>query len=163
VDLGEATGVVESIGLRVTTIRDARGVVWYIRNGEIIRVGNKSQGWSMVVVDIPIGFVGVEEATGVLRRAAEQMAADPEYVDDLIDPPEVLGVEQITVDGAVVRVTAKTPADSQFRVGREMRRRLTEALDVSGLSAHIAASRPYIRPGGPGGRSEPPDGAGAGE
>lgn len=151
VDLGEATGVVESIGLRVTTVRDGRGVVWYIRNGEIVRVGNKSQGWSMVVVDIPIGFVGVDAATTVLRRAAEEMRADPEYADDLIDPPEVLGVEQITVDGAVVRATAKTPAEAQFRIGRELRRRLTEALEASGLSAQIAASRPYLRPAGPAG------------
>ena len=46
VDLGEVLGTVEGVGLRVTTIRDSVGVVWYIRNGEIIRVGNKSQGWS---------------------------------------------------------------------------------------------------------------------
>ena len=59
--------MVEAVGLRITTVRDGRGVLWYIRNGEIIRVGNKSQGWAMVVIDIPIGFVSVEEATAVLR------------------------------------------------------------------------------------------------
>ena len=70
VDLGEAIGVVEAVGLRVTTVRDGRGVLWYIRNGEIIRVGNKSQGWALVVVDLPIGFASTEEATAVLRTAA---------------------------------------------------------------------------------------------
>jgi small conductance mechanosensitive channel len=150
VDVGEATGVVEAVGLRVMTIRDARGVLWYVRNGEIIRVGNKSQGWSMVMVDTPIGFVGVDEATSVLRRAAEAMAEDPEYADDLIEPPTVLGVEQISVDGAVIRTTAKTPSEAQFRVGRELRRRLTEALESSGIAAQLGAARPYLRPAGPG-------------
>ena len=77
VDLGEATGVVESVGLRITTVRDGRGVLWYIRNGEIIRVGNKSQGWAMVVIDMPIGFAGAEEATAVLRTAAAAVARGP--------------------------------------------------------------------------------------
>ncbi|HET8681529.1 MAG TPA: mechanosensitive ion channel family protein, partial [Micromonosporaceae bacterium] len=158
VDVGEATGVVEAVGLRVTTVRDARGVLWYIRNGEIVRVGNKSQGWAMVVVDIPIGFAGVDDATAVLRRAAASLAEDPGYAGDFIEGPEVLGVEQITVDGAVVRATAKTSADAQFRVGRELRRRLTEALESSGIAAQISASRVYPRPATP--TPEPtPDGA----
>jgi small conductance mechanosensitive channel len=150
VDVGEATGTVEAVGLRVMTIRDARGVLWYVRNGEIVRVGNKSQGWSVVMVDTPIGFVGVDEATSVLRRAAEAMATDPEYADDLIEPPTVLGVEQITVEGAVIRTTAKTSSEAQFRIGRELRRRLTEALESSGIAAQLGPGRPYLRPAGPG-------------
>ncbi|WP_442875021.1 mechanosensitive ion channel family protein [Actinoplanes sp. NBC_00393] len=141
VDLGEATGVVESVGLRITTVRDARGVLWYIRNGEIIRVGNKSQGWAMVVIDIPIGFVNAEEAVGVLKAAAEGVAAEPEHQTEFLEPPEVVGVEQLTVDGAVIRTIAKTTADSQPVVQRELRRALTEALDASGISERIAASR----------------------
>ena len=107
VDVGEAIGAVEAVGLRITTVRDGRGVLWYIRNGEIIRVGNKSQGWAMVVIDVPIGFAGVEEATAVLRTAAAAVAADPEYAADFVEPPQVLGVEQITVDGAVIRTIAQ--------------------------------------------------------
>jgi small-conductance mechanosensitive channel len=149
VDVGEVNGTVEAVGLRVTTIRDARGVVWYVRNGEIVRVGNNSQGWSMVMVDVPIGFVGVDDAAAVLRRAAESLAEDPEYTDDLIEPPRVLGVEQITVDGAVIRTIAKTSAEAQFRVGRELRRRLTEGLESAGIAAQIVATRPYVRPPGP--------------
>ena len=59
IDVGEASGTVEAVGLRITTIRDGRGVLWYIRNGEIVRVGNRSQGWALVVVDVPIGFASV--------------------------------------------------------------------------------------------------------
>ncbi|WBB57268.1 mechanosensitive ion channel family protein [Verrucosispora sp. WMMD573] len=143
VDLGEATGVVEAVGLRVTTVRDARGVLWYIRNGEIIRVGNKSQGWALVVVDLPIGFAGTEEATAVLRTAAASIAVDPELAASIVEPPEVLGVEQVTVEGTVIRTVVKTTADGQFSVGRELRRRLAEALENSGITARIAAGRLY--------------------
>jgi small conductance mechanosensitive channel len=150
VDVGDASGTVEAVGLRTTTIRDARGVLWYIRNGEIVRVGNKSQGWALVIVDVPVGFAGVEEATSVLRAAATAMADDPEYTADLIEPPDVLGVEQLTVDGAVVRTTAKTVSDAQWRVGRELRRRLTEALEDAGIAEQITGSRVFVRPSAPG-------------
>ncbi|GIJ24685.1 mechanosensitive ion channel family protein [Micromonospora lutea] len=143
VDLGEATGVVEAVGLRVTTVRDGRGVLWYIRNGEIVRVGNKSQGWALVVVDLPIGFAGTEEATAVLRTAAASIAVDPDLAPSIVEPPEVLGVEQVTVEGTVIRTVVKTTADGQFSVGRELRRRLAEALENSGITARIAAGRLY--------------------
>jgi small-conductance mechanosensitive channel len=141
VDLGDAVGVVETVGLRVTTVRDMRGVLWYIRNGEIVRVGNKSQGWAMVVIDIPIGFVNSEEATAVLRAAALALAEEPEHATEFLEPPDVIGVEQLTVDGAVIRTIAKTTADGQPIVQRELRRRLTEALETSGISERIAVSR----------------------
>jgi len=154
VDLGGTSGVVESIGLRVTTVRDSRGVVWYIRNGEIARVGNRSQGWARVVVDVPIGFAAVDPAIEVLRRAAAELAEDPEYARDLLEGPEVLGVEELTAEGAVVRATAKTSADAQFRIGRALRRRLTDALVASGIVAQTAAR--------PGGDQAPGDDADAG-
>ncbi|WP_394328232.1 mechanosensitive ion channel family protein [Couchioplanes caeruleus] len=141
VDLGDAVGVVETVGLRVTTVRDMRGVLWYIRNGEVIRVGNKSQGWAMVVIDIPIGFVNSEEATAVLREAALALADEPEHATEFLEPPDVVGVEQMTVDGAVIRTIAKTTADGQPMVQRELRRRLTEALESSGIAERIAVSR----------------------
>ena len=141
VDVGEAIGVVETVGLRITTIRDANGVLWYIRNGEIVRVGNKSQGWAMVVIDIPIGFVNSEQAIAVLKTAAQSVADEPAHATEFLEPPDVVGVEQLTVDGAVIRTIAKTTADGQAGVQRELRRALTEALEDSGLSERIAASR----------------------
>jgi small-conductance mechanosensitive channel len=141
VDLGDAVGIVETVGLRVTTVRDMRGVLWYVRNGEIIRVGNKSQGWAMVVIDVPIGFVNSEEATAVLRAAALAMAEEPEHSTEFLEPPEVIGVEQLTVDGAVIRTMAKTTTDGRVAVQRELRSRLTEALETSGISERIALSR----------------------
>lgn len=149
VDLGEATGVVETVGLRITTVRDGRGVLWYIRNGEIVRVGNKSQGWAMVVVDVPIGFVNSEAAGAVLRQAAERVAAAPEHQGEFLEPPTVVGVEQLTVDGAVIRTIAKTTADARATVQRSLRQALTESLEDTGLSERIAASRLMPRPAVP--------------
>jgi small-conductance mechanosensitive channel len=149
VDLGDATGVVETVGLRITTVRDGRGVLWYVRNGEIVRVGNKSQGWAMVVIDIPIGFVNSEQAIAVLRTAAQQVADDPEHATEFLEPPDVIGVETLTVDGATIRTIAKTTADGQIAVQRELRRALTEALEDSGISERIAASRLLPRPAAP--------------
>ncbi len=149
VDLGEATGVVEAVGLRITTVRDGRGVLWYIRNGEIVRVGNKSQGWAMVVIDLPIGFVNSELAVSALRAAALKVAEDAEFAPQFLEPPDVIGVEQMTVDGAVIRTMAKTTADGQFPVQRELRRALTEALETSGIAEKIAASRMFPRPAAP--------------
>jgi small-conductance mechanosensitive channel len=164
VDLGDAVGVVETVGLRVTTVRDMRGVLWYIRNGEIVRVGNKSQGWAMVVIDIPIGFVSSEEATAVLRTAALALAAEPEHATEFLEPPDVIGVEQLTVDGAVIRTIAKTTADGQPAIQRELRGRLTEALETSGISERIAVSRMLPRSAvppryGSGDSSDTPGGA----
>jgi small conductance mechanosensitive channel len=143
VDVGEVSGIVEEVGLRITTIRDLQGVIWYIRNGEIMRVGNRSQGWAVVVVDVPVGFAGVEEATEVLRAAAATLVEDPEWADDLLSAPEVLGVEQVTIEGAVVRTTVKTVPAARWRVARELRRRLTEALESAGIAEHL---REYLRP-----------------
>jgi small-conductance mechanosensitive channel len=146
IDAGQASGTVESVGLRVTTIRDVQGILWYIRNGEIVRVGNKSQGWALVVIDVPVGFAGVEEATEILQAAAAGLAEDPDWSDDLIEAPEVLGVEQITVDGAVLRTTVKTEPAARWRVGREMRRRLTEALESGGIAAKLGTGRVFLHP-----------------
>ncbi|WP_432831209.1 mechanosensitive ion channel family protein [Dactylosporangium sp. CA-092794] len=160
VDVGEVAGTVEAVGLRITTVRDGSGVVWYVRNGEIVRVGNKSQGWAVVNIDVPVGFVSIDQATEVLREAADAVANDPEFVDDFIDPPKVLGVEQLTAEGAVLRTTVKTSTEAQWRVGRELRRRLTEALDRAGIAAQLTAARMFIRPaaesgtdGGPAGHA----------
>jgi small conductance mechanosensitive channel len=145
VDLGEASGVVEAVGLRVTTVRDVRGVVWYVRNGEIIRVGNKSQGWARVVVDLPIGLGRTDEAVSVIRTAVAEVAAEPEVAEHLIEEPEVWGVEDVTIDGAVVRLAVKTTADAQWNVARRMRRHVVDALTAAGITARLANARVYVR------------------
>jgi small conductance mechanosensitive channel len=139
VGIGDVEGTVEAVGLRITTVRDKTGVVWYIRNGEIQKLANKSQGWALVMVDVPVGFVEVEEAAEVLRTAAADWAETEEWRADVIEAPEVLGVEEVTTEGAVVRTTVKTPAEAQWRVARELRLRLTEALAAAGIAERISA------------------------
>lgn len=151
VDVGEASGTVQAVGLRITTLRDLTGVYWYVPNGEIRRVGNRSQGAAVVVVDMPIGFAPVETATDALRRGAQQLAEDPELADDVVEPPEVQGVHQVTVEGAVVRTIVTTTADAQWHIGRELRRRQAEALNQAGIAAQILAARVYPRDVGAGG------------
>jgi len=146
VDVGEASGIVESVGLRITSIRDSRGVLWHVRNGEIVRVGNKSQGWALTIIDVPVGFTRVEDATKILQDAGEAFANDAEWSKDLIDPPAVLGVERVGVDGAVLRVTVKTTTESAGLVARELRTRLTTALGDSGITDAMTSNRVYIRP-----------------
>jgi small-conductance mechanosensitive channel len=137
IDVGEVSGTVEGIGLRITTLRDPQGVVWYIRNGEIVRVGNKSQGWALVTVDVPVGFAAVDQATEIVRNTATDLAEDPQWADDILEPPEMLGVEQFTSDGAVLRVAVKTPSEARSRIGRELRRRLAERLREAGVAAEV--------------------------
>ena len=138
VGIGDVEGTVEAVGLRTTTVRDLTGVVWYIRNGEIQKLANKSQGWALVMVDVPVGFVDVDEASETLRTAALEWAESEEWRADVIEPPEVVGVEEVTADGAVVRTTVKTPAEAQWRAARELRRRLTDALAAAGIAEQIS-------------------------
>jgi small conductance mechanosensitive channel len=149
VDVGEASGVVEAVGLRITTLRDLQGVFWYVPNGEIRRVGNRSQGSAVVVIDMPIGFAPVTEASDALRRGAQKLAEDPELAENLVEPPELLGVDKVTVEGAVIRTIVKTTPGAQWHIARELRRRQTEALEEAGLAAQIMAARVYPRDAGP--------------
>jgi small conductance mechanosensitive channel len=162
VGIGDVEGNVEAVGLRITTVRDLTGTVWYIRNGEIQKLANKSQGWALVMVDIPVGFTNVEDAVEVLKRAAVEWAESEDWRADVIEAPEVVGVEEVTTDGAVVRTTVKTPAEAQWRAGRELRRRLTEALAAAGIANRIAEAGVHVQPTTDGsGPADPPTPAAA--
>lgn len=143
IDVGEASGTVEAVGLRVTTLRDLRGVVWHVPNGEVRRVGNRSHHPATVIVDMPIGFAPVSTAIDALRGGAQRLVDDPDWGDQVVEHPEVLGVEQVTVEGAVVRTVVKTPAEAQWQVARELRRHQTEALVEAGITAQVLAARVY--------------------
>jgi moderate conductance mechanosensitive channel len=127
VDLGEASGTVEAVGLRITRLRDVNGVVWYARNGEILRVGNKSQGYAQVVIDMPVAHdTDLERCRTVMQEVADAMYAEEEWVGVLLSEPESLGVESIAVEGVVMRLQVRTTNADQWRVGRELRLRLKE-------------------------------------
>ncbi len=151
VDVGEATGTVEAVGLRITTVRDMDGVLWYIRNGEVVRVGNHSQSWAMSVIEVPLPYgTSVQAATEALQRVGEELGTDEEWAADFLEPPTVVGVQQLTRDGLAVRMQAKTVSGSQWKVGRELRRRVAIELERAGIAAHLDPQRMYLRSTGPG-------------
>ena len=136
VDLGEASGVVEAVGLRVTRLRDTDGAVWYVRNGEVLRVGNRSQGWARAVLDVGIAYgEDVDQATTVLLDVAHGVQKDPKFSALVLEDPEVWGVESVSAEGVVVRLVVKTAPMEQWGVARELRRRIKERFDAEGIRA----------------------------
>lgn len=134
IDTGEAIGTVEEVTLRITRLRDANGVVWYVRNGEIVRVANRSQGWSTSLVDIPVAYDSdIHTVTHVLEGVVDALEADPEWSDKLIERPNVAGVESVAGGTMTFRIIAKTAPNENFGVSRELRRRSVIALEDAGV------------------------------
>ena len=136
IDTGEAIGTVEEVTLRITRLRDANGVTWYVRNGEIIRIGNRSQGFATAIVDMPVSYAeNVERVVGVIRETATAMGADPDWADKFVEEPKVLGVESIVGMTMTIRTVAQCVPGENFAVQREMRERLKAALDAADVKA----------------------------
>ncbi|MET0467973.1 MAG: mechanosensitive ion channel family protein [Aeromicrobium sp.] len=134
VDLGEAVGTVEAVGLRVTRLRDVNGTVWYVRNGEILRVGNHSQEWARTVLDVTVAYDSdLELVQQILREEAHALSTDSTLAAVIIEEPEVWGVERFDKDGAVVRTVLKTAPLHQADVGRALRSRVMRRFDEAGV------------------------------
>ena len=160
VDLGPATGTVESVSLRVTKIRDADGTLWYVPNGSMLRVGNKTQGWSTAVVEVDVDyFADLDAVQHLLEAAAARVVAD--LADAVQGEPSITGIERLSAEAITLRVRVRTSPARQWEVARalrvETRRVLEEAgVPLSGqrdaLAAHRAALAADARP------DEPADG-----
>jgi moderate conductance mechanosensitive channel len=135
VDAGPATGTVEGVGLRTTRLRDVSGTLWHIPNGEIRRVGNRSQGWARALVDVEVAYsTDLEAATRTIERVAHELYVDEQWAPRLLEQPEVWGVEELGPDGIRVRLVAKTRPLEQWNVARELRARLKVAFDQAGIA-----------------------------
>jgi len=138
VDLGEAVGTVEAVGLRVTRIRDVNGTVWFVRNGEIVRVGNQSQNWGRLLVDIVVApSEDLVRVRRVLTEVAEDLWADEDLAGVLVEQPEFWGVEAMTAEGITLRMTVKTAPTEQARVARELRSRVKARFDHEGIAMPV--------------------------
>lgn len=145
VDLGEAIGVVQVVGLRVTTLRDLQGTLWYVRNGEIIRTGNMSQSWANIVLDLPLGpSVDLDTATEEITRAAMTFNDDPQWGEYVFEEPDVQGVVDMNVNATLFRVVIKVDSEQQWAIGRELRRRISQVLRESGITNELTAGRIYV-------------------
>ncbi len=155
VDLGDATGFVEAVSLRVTRLRDGNGTVWYVRNGEILRVGNFSQNWARVWIDIAVSYnEDLLKVRRVLEEVGEDMWTDEDLKGRLVELPEVIGVEQVVGDVVMMRVAIKTAAMEQAPLARLFRERAKARLEHEGVT--VPSHVPWTPP--PGGAAGGPPG-----
>jgi small conductance mechanosensitive channel len=154
VDLGEAIGVVEDVTLRITRLRDLSGVVWYVRNGEILRVANQSQGWVLAAVDIPVAYdENLDKVRQCVEAVANDMYADPLYDDMLLGKPSYAGVESVSGEAVFIKILAKAAPEKQIPLTRAIRARVKESFDRAGVRVPVVV-RPF--PPGAGGAQQPP-------
>ncbi len=143
VDLGQASGVVESVGLRVTQVRDVEGTLWYVRNGEVLRVGNQSQGWSRVILDIALPYdTDIEKVEALALQAAERVAAKADIKKGLIGKPEVWGIQLLSGDQVVIRLVQKVKPANQDATARALRAEIKMTMDAAKTA--LATSNPNI-------------------
>lgn len=154
VDLGEASGTIEAVGLRTTRLRDVGGVVWYVRNGEIIRVGNKSQGYAQVLIDVPVAHeTNLDLARTAMQEVGDGLTQDENWASTVLGAAESLGVEQITASAIVLRLQVRTTTADQWRVARELRLRIARRF----AELDIASPAPIMTMGTGGESAAPRD------
>ncbi|MEL6892263.1 MAG: mechanosensitive ion channel family protein, partial [Actinomycetota bacterium] len=146
VDLGEAIGEVEEVALRTTVLRGLDGTVWHVPNGEITRVGNKSQLWSVALVDVDVAYdADLDVAERTIHAAAEALCAEPDWADDIVEDPIMLGVEHLGADGITIRMVVKCSPGSQWALQRQLRQRIKVALDGAGIEIPFPQRTLWIR------------------
>ncbi len=134
VDLGPASGTVVAVGLRTTTVRSADGTIWYVRNGEILRVGNSSQGEAVVDIDITLPFgADTARAGRIALRENQRVAALTDFADFVLAEPTLQGVAAMTHDSMTIRVTSTLRAGTQPGYTRAVRTAVKTAFDDEGI------------------------------
>lgn len=149
VDLGPVVGTVEEVALRVTRVRDMTGVVWYVRNGEIMRVANQSQGWTMASAVIPVSYdADLERIRQIVLDVGNEMFNDPEVQPKMLGRPTFAGVDAVFGEAVYVRIAAKARATQQASLTRDMRERLKVAFDRNGIVVPVLARQVSYGPDG---------------
>ncbi|WP_329132085.1 mechanosensitive ion channel family protein [Streptomyces sp. NBC_01476] len=134
IDAGVASGTVIEVGLRVTKLRGDNGEIWYVRNGEVQRIGNLSQGWATAMVDVQVGAgEDLDRARSVISAVAEGLAKEDPWDEKLWEPVQVLGLESVGVESVVIQTQARTMPGESEAVARELRWRIKKAFDQAGI------------------------------
>lgn len=145
VDLGEASGVVEEIRLRTTRLRDLNGTVWFIPNGEVRRVANKSQHWARAVLDIAVAYeADLDLATRVIKETADSLWRQSAPEAPILEEPQVLGVEALGESSVSIRLVLKVDPGEQWAVARLARRRIKDALDAAGIEIPLPQQAVWV-------------------
>lgn len=141
VDLGNGVvGTVEAISLRITTVRDIDGALWYVRNGEILSVANHTDEYSIARIQVPVGLSNnVEDAERVIKTAVLNAAEDDEIAGHILDEPTVQGITEWAPDYVSIRATIKTLPGSQWMVQRFVQARVWAQMQAH----HITTPYPH--------------------
>lgn len=136
IDVGDdIIGTVEEVTLRVTTLRDIDGTLWYVRNGEILRIGNFSDEYSIARIQIPVGLSNdAEEAAEVILESAKRAAQDPAIADGVLDEPELNGITEFATDHLSVRVSVRTLPGEQWTIQRKLLGRALQDMQAAGIT-----------------------------
>lgn len=135
IDAGEASGTVEAVSLRSTRLRDVKGTVWHIPNGQILRVGNMSQQWARALIDLVVAYgTDTTKAEAIIKEQADGLWKDRAWAGQILEEPEVWGVEHLGPEGITLRLVVKTLPARQFNVMRELRSRINRALASDGVA-----------------------------
>ncbi|MBD3393174.1 MAG: mechanosensitive ion channel [Chitinivibrionales bacterium] len=123
-------GLVEHVGLRTVVLRDLSGVVHVFQNGKVNTLSNMTKGWSAMVFDIGVAYKeNTDKVIEVMQRVAEEMRADEDFGQNILEPMEIFGVDAFGDSAVVVKARLKTKPIQQWAIGREYRRRLKHAFD----------------------------------
>jgi small-conductance mechanosensitive channel len=147
VDLEYAEGTVTGINLRVTEVRGLDGVLWTVRNGELIRVGNYSRGYSnaVVVLDIDAG-ADDDLVTQVLGKVTADLADDPRWADVIQSPADISGMLEVDANHYRRRVVIQTAPGQQWGIERELRGRVRDAFAEKNLSFAMPRFAETVQP-----------------
>jgi moderate conductance mechanosensitive channel len=138
ISIGDMTGLVENMNLRITQLRSTQGNLITIPNSSITVVQNLSKEWSRVDLSVSVAYESdLDHALSVIQHVAQSMSHDADWQEIILDDPQVLGVENLSETGATVRLWIKTQPLRQWDVAREYRRRLKLAFDRAGISIGI--------------------------
>jgi small conductance mechanosensitive channel len=134
IEVAGVSGLVESVSLRRTVLRDLEGKVHTIPNGEIKIVSNLSKEWARSVLDVGISYhEDVDQVIEILRQIGSELAAGEPWGSAILEPLQVFGVERFEDSQLVIRVVVKTVPLKQWEVGRELRKRIKFRFDEKGI------------------------------
>ena len=134
VEIAGVGGLVEEVKLRTVTLRDLSGNVHVVPNGVIDKVKNMTKLYAYYLFNVGVAYrEDVDEVMGVLREVAEDVRRDPQFADDILEPLEMLGVDQFADSAVVIKCRIKTQPIKQWRIGREVNRRIKKTFDAKGI------------------------------
>ncbi|MFC5338462.1 mechanosensitive ion channel family protein [Leucobacter denitrificans] len=134
ITVGTITGTVENVGIRVTQVRSMDGTLWFVRNGEILTLGNASQGWGRALIDITVNAnQDLAHVSDVALQAARALLTSERYARKVTGEPEVWGLESVFGDRATLRLAVRTRPEAQWEVQRGLRAELRQKFTDAGV------------------------------